>query len=589
MASGDLYPFKCKDCPEKFKLIKEAKEHFLKAHDESNQKNEKQVLYKGKYLIKQKTFKCPMEHLFLKVPHLCDQILDLLDEKSLVTFRKKSQVWALYQRLYLYRRIKETIENYHNSGKAWQTVINNANIEVIDELKVAVTKFYGKPNFMLHFDFMKACDLSYELDTCKEIDTEIECMNIGMCNGITPLHVAAGTGSLAILKVFEKMFGESHPKDEFGRIPLHYAAQNGCYITCSYMLAKLDDKNVKDNAGLSLLHFAALDGKLTLYKLFVEDFVELIPKSLLGTKSNPKSLLGYTPLHFAARNGHFKLFQFIFEKEEDKNPISNVNFTPLHYAASGGHLKIFEFVKGKIVEGLNSFYDSAYTPLHCAAFKGQLEVCIYLIDNNVYPNPKKILVPGGASIYDGPTPLYLAARKGCLKVCKIFLSLLNDEMTKNDFLLRAAAISGNLEIYKMILGDKKNANPNTGCFGLTPLHKAAQFGHLEICKFIVERVDEKNPSDDNGVTPAILAQRNNHIQIAVLIQLALLQKSRPPITPQLPGECQNHQSNKSCKECRVTPQKVGQDSGPKRDLEVSPTQEETNDTPSSKKRKSRWS
>ena len=78
--------------------MKEAKEHFLKAHDESNSKSEKQVLYKGKYLIKPKTFKCPMEHLFLKVPHLCDQILDLLDEKSLATFRKKSQVWSLYQR-----------------------------------------------------------------------------------------------------------------------------------------------------------------------------------------------------------------------------------------------------------------------------------------------------------------------------------------------------------------------------------------------------------------------------------------------------------------------------------------------------------
>ena len=49
MASEDLYPFKCKDCPEKFQLMKDVMEHFLNAHGESNQK----VDEKG-----QKSFKC---------------------------------------------------------------------------------------------------------------------------------------------------------------------------------------------------------------------------------------------------------------------------------------------------------------------------------------------------------------------------------------------------------------------------------------------------------------------------------------------------------------------------------------------------
>ena len=49
MASADLYPFKCRDCPEKFQLMKDVMEHFLNAHDESNQK----VDERGK-----KSFKC---------------------------------------------------------------------------------------------------------------------------------------------------------------------------------------------------------------------------------------------------------------------------------------------------------------------------------------------------------------------------------------------------------------------------------------------------------------------------------------------------------------------------------------------------
>ena len=49
MASVDLYPFKCKDCPEKFQLMKDVMEHFLNTHDESNRKVDENG---------QKSFKC---------------------------------------------------------------------------------------------------------------------------------------------------------------------------------------------------------------------------------------------------------------------------------------------------------------------------------------------------------------------------------------------------------------------------------------------------------------------------------------------------------------------------------------------------
>ena len=37
--------------------------------------------------------------------------------------------------------------------------------------------------------------------------------------------------------------------------------------------------------------------------------------------------------------------------------------------------------------------------------------------------------------------------------------------------------------------------------GWTPLHCAAKHGHKEICKFIVDKLDEKNPETDDGLTP----------------------------------------------------------------------------------------
>ena len=44
-------------------------------------------------------------------------------------------------------------------------------------------------------------------------------------------------------------------------------------------------------------------------------------------------------------------------------------------------------------------------------------------------------------------------------------------------------------------------NPRSN-FGWTPLHSAARGGHLEICELITSNVEEKDPPDNNGVTPS---------------------------------------------------------------------------------------
>ena len=39
---------------------------------------------------------------------------------------------------------------------------------------------------------------------------------------------------------------------------------------------------------------------------------------------NPRSNQGVTPLHDAARNGHFNTFKYIIDSIEDKNPRTNL-------------------------------------------------------------------------------------------------------------------------------------------------------------------------------------------------------------------------------------------------------------------------
>ena len=40
---------------------------------------------------------------------------------------------------------------------------------------------------------------------------------------------------------------------------------------------------------------------------------------------------------------------------------------------------------------------------------------------------------------------------------------------------------------------------------MTPLHLAAMDGHLEVCRLIIENVQDKNPANWDGKTPLHLA------------------------------------------------------------------------------------
>ena len=58
--------------------------------------------------------------------------------------------------------------------------------------------------------------------------------------------------------------------------------------------------------------------------------------------------------------------------------------------------------------------------------------------------------------------------------------------------------------------EDKNPRMNNG---MTPLHFAAQLGHLEVCKLICQNIVDINPSDDTGRTPLDIAYTNRNLEI----------------------------------------------------------------------------
>ena len=54
--------------------------------------------------------------------------------------------------------------------------------------------------------------------------------------------------------------------------------------------------------------------------------------------------------------------------------------------------------------------------------------------------------------------------------------------------------------------------------GVTPLHDAAMGNHFEVCKLITENTEDKNPLANNGRTPSDLALEMGHFGLLKLFK-----------------------------------------------------------------------
>ena len=78
---------------------------------------------------------------------------------------------------------------------------------------------------------------------------------------------------------------------------------------------------------------------------------------------------------------------------------------------------------------------------------------------------------------------------------------------------------GHLYVCNLIIATNlKNTNPKD-CFGDTPLHEAARWGHIDICQSIIANIKKKyfwyftnvNPKNVDGITPLHVAARFGHL------------------------------------------------------------------------------
>jgi len=90
---------------------------------------------------------------------------------------------------------------------------------------------------------------------------------------------------------------------------------------------------------------------------------------------------GRTEMHVAAMTGQTKVFQTMLEEADDKNPTDDNYDTPLHLAAKGGHYTICKLIIDAGVSDKNPSNRSDETPLELATSNNHSEVGLLFLDS----------------------------------------------------------------------------------------------------------------------------------------------------------------------------------------------------------------
>ena len=385
----------------------------------------------------------------------------------------------------------------------------------------------------------------------------------------TPLHWAAYCGDPINIGLLLQNGSKINARNDDGRNPLHLASIRGDHESVSQLMnagkTYMDGYvNEEDNEGIMALSWAAKMGRtVAVETLMLEDSNqnsrnqallyaaeeghEGIVRTLLqgGSDINTRDRSHMTALMWAAKGGHKPVVQVLLRNRPDINATDQDNMTALLWAAQDGTAAVVEaLLKEKSVD-VNATNKHNSTALIEAAKGGDVKVVELLLDRQMD------VAVNVRDTKSGGTALMYAAGNGDTDVVEALLEWKDIDVNVGDITnipvvkggdpeaqpihgtpgstaLICAAEGGHAEVVRILLDQKKEVNVNAkkGTSNYTALMCAAEKGYVDVVKVLLDMradIDVGVATDDSGETAIDLAIRYGHLEVRDLFSSEVVQ------------------------------------------------------------------
>ncbi|KAJ6177984.1 Mg2+ transporter protein CorA-like/Zinc transport protein ZntB [Penicillium mononematosum] len=302
---------------------------------------------------------------------------------------------------------------------------------------------------------------------------------------VTPLMLAAELGGRANVELLLNRGANVFATTNTNTTALHLAAEEGYENIVEILLGRGGTKLLEMATihGRTPLLAAAYKGHASVVKLLLDkgadiDAMERVPDYFPGGWK-----LELSAFSLAAQQGHVSVLDILLSRIPETKFEDDYGSQALHYAAGYGHLVVVKRLLKDHFRLLNSQGIRGETAVSLAMRNGNLDVFLYLLD-------KGADISGKGDT--GGTFLYQTVRHAHLQAVNLILTkepnLLDVQIKIGQTAIFAALENDQLEIFDYLF-DKGADITIKDWSGNTPLHYAAQHGHLQAVDRILEKED----------------------------------------------------------------------------------------------------